>query len=53
MIYRVMVLSTTSLNPAQPPAILQSGLSFCVFGLSTGYFLVYYIGVLARSRTQP
>jgi len=30
---------------------MQSALSLCVFGLLAGYYMAYYIGVLARSRT--
>jgi len=49
--YRIMVLMTISNNPPQSPALMQSALSFCVFGLLAGYYMTYYIGVLMRSRT--
>jgi len=48
--YRLMVLSTAPQYPAQAPPLLQSALSFCVFGLLAGYYMAYYIGVLVRCR---
>jgi hypothetical protein len=51
--YRMMLLSTASRNPGQPPAFMQSALSFCVFGILAGYYVAYYIGVLAQSRKAP
>jgi len=51
LVYRFMVLSTFSNDPTRPPALMQSALSLCVFGLLAGYYMAYYIGVLARSRT--
>lgn len=51
--YRFVVLSSVSNNPAQPPALMQSALSFCVFGLLAGYYIAYYTGVLRRSRVPP
>jgi hypothetical protein len=48
--YRLMVLMAASNNPSQPPPLMQSALSFCVFGLLAAYYIAYYIGVLARSR---
>jgi membrane protein CcdC involved in cytochrome C biogenesis len=51
LVYRLMVLSNLSNNSAPPPAFLQSALSLLVFGLLAGYYVAYYSGVLARSRT--
>jgi hypothetical protein len=48
--YRLLVLSNISTDPAQPPALMHSPLTFCVFGLLAGYYVAYYIGVLTRSR---
>jgi cytochrome b561 len=53
LVYRIMLLSTISHNPTQSPAFMQSGLSFCVFGLLASYYMAYYIGVLTRSRKVP
>jgi len=51
LVYRLVVLSDISHNPTQPPALMQSPLTLCVFGLLAGYYIAYSIGVLARSRT--
>jgi hypothetical protein len=48
--YRLYVLSTISNSSAQVPGLMQSSLSLSVFGLLAGYYVAYYIGVLARSR---
>jgi hypothetical protein len=53
LIYRLMVFSSISNNPAQPPAPMHSPLTFCVFGLLAGYYMAYYFGVLRRSRKAP
>ena len=51
VVYRLVLLSTTSDNPVQAPPLMQSSLSFLVLGLLFGYYMVYYIGLLRRSRT--
>jgi len=51
LVYRLIVLSDISHNPTQPPALMQSPLTLCIFGLLAGYYIAYSIGVLARSRT--
>jgi len=50
LVYRLIVLSTISQNPTQPPPVMQSSLTLGVFGLLAGYYVAYYIGVLAQSR---
>jgi hypothetical protein len=50
LVYRMLVLSNISTNPAQSPALMQSPLTLCVFGILAGYYVVFSIGVLARSR---
>jgi hypothetical protein len=50
LVYRVMLISTDIATPTQRPAFMQSALSFFVYGLLAGYYMAYYIGVLARSR---
>jgi hypothetical protein len=51
LLYRLFMLSTVSEKPMQAPPLMQSSLSFLVFGLLAGYYMAYYIGVLMRSRT--
>jgi hypothetical protein len=51
LVYRLIVLSNVSQNPTQPPPLMHSALTLCVFGLLAGYYIAYSIGVLARSRT--
>ncbi len=53
LVYRLIVLSNSSQNPTQPPPLMQSSLTLCVFGILAGYYMAYYIGVLARSKTLP
>ena len=53
LVYRLIVISNISQNPPQTPGLMQSALSLLVFGLLAGYYMAYYIGVLARSRTPP
>jgi hypothetical protein len=51
--YRLMVLSPLSHDATQSPRLMQSPLSFFVFGLLAGYYMAYYTGVLMRSRLPP
>ena len=51
LVYRLLLFSATPDNPAQAPPLLQSSLSFLVFGLLAGYYMTYYIGLLMRSKT--
>jgi len=51
LVYRLVLLSSISGNPVQAPSLMQSSLSFFVFGLLAGYYMAYYIGLL-RSRTS-
>jgi hypothetical protein len=51
LVYRLLVLSDISHTSTQPPALMQSPLTLCVFGLLAGYYMAYSIGILARSRT--
>ena len=53
LVYRLFVLSTISQSPTQPPPLMQSSLTLCVFGIIAGYYMAYYIGVLMRSKTLP
>ncbi len=39
---------------AQPsPAIMQSPLTFSLFGLLAGYYITFYAGVLSRNGKAP
>jgi hypothetical protein len=53
LVYRLMVFSNFAQGSAQAPGLMQSALSLFVFGLLAGYYIAYYIGVLARSRATP
>ena len=53
LVYRLIILSTISQNPTQPPPLMQSSLTLCVFGILAGYYVAYYIGVLVRSKRLP
>lgn len=52
LVYRLTLLYGTSPSPNQPPPaqLMQSPLTFFVVGLLVGYYIVYFIGVLARCR---
>jgi hypothetical protein len=50
LLYRLVLLSSISDKPAQAPPLMQSPLSFLVFGLLAGYYIGYYAGILWRSR---
>jgi hypothetical protein len=53
LVYRLFVLSANSNNPGAAPGLLQSPLSLCVFGLLAGYYIAYFIGLLARTPAVP
>jgi hypothetical protein len=55
LVYRLMVILPNMRNAAQhpqQPALMQSPLSLFVFGLLAGYYIAYYVGVLARNRAM-
>lgn len=53
IIYRIIVLSDqTGQNPSSPE-IFQSPLTLSIFGLTAGYYIAYYSGVLRRARATP
>jgi len=35
------------------PALMQSPLTFFLFGLIAGYYVIYYLGLFARTRPMP
>ena len=49
IVYRMITLSNVS-EAALAPQPFQSPLTFFLFGLSAGYYIVYYVGVLVRSH---
>lgn len=49
--YRFMVLRNVSVTPNQPP-LMQSPLTFFIFGLTAGYYIVYQTGLFIHSRDQ-
>ena len=49
--YRFMVLSNAANAPNHPPP-MQSPLTFFIFGLTAGYYLVYQTGLFIHSRDQ-
>jgi len=52
--YRMLVLSTANAQPGTQPQLLQSPLTFFVFGLLAGYYMTYFYGVLThKPETNP
>ncbi|HWA27118.1 MAG TPA: hypothetical protein VG734_15790 [Lacunisphaera sp.] len=51
IVYRMLVLTDASALPTRAfPAPFQSPLTLFLFGLTAGYYIAYYAGVLIRSR---
>lgn len=50
VIYRIIVLSDQTGGNPTSPEIFQSPLTLSVFGLTAGYYIAYYTGVLRRAR---
>jgi hypothetical protein len=51
LLYRFWMLRNVSYAPNHPPP-MQSPLTFFVIGLSFGYYIVYYIGLLVHTRDK-
>jgi hypothetical protein len=51
MIYRFWALRNVSATAYTPPPF-QSALTFLVFGLIAGYYIVYYIGLLNHTHDK-
>jgi uncharacterized Tic20 family protein len=51
MLYRFWVVNDAMAAPHSPPAF-QSPLTFFIFGLTAGYYLVYYIGLFIHTRDK-
>ena len=49
--YRFMVIRDAALAPSHPPP-MQSPLTFFIFGLTAGYYLVYQTGLFIHSRDK-
>ena len=51
MLYRFWVVNDAMAAP-HSPAAFQSPLTFFIFGLTAGYYLVYYIGLFIHTRDK-
>jgi len=51
ILYRAWVLSDVAADPNHHPAF-QSPLTFFIFGLVAGYYLVYYIGLFVHTHDK-
>lgn len=51
MIYRLWVLRDAATTPG-PPQLFHSPLTFFIFGLLAGYYIVYHCGLLVHTRDQ-
>jgi hypothetical protein len=53
IVYRVIALSAAqSERDPSLPQLFQSPLTLAVFGLTAGYYIAYYAGVLRRGRDE-
>ena len=51
MLYRFWVLGNIS-SASRQPQMFQSPLTFFIFGLVAGYYIVYHIGILVHARDR-
>ena len=51
MLYRFWVIRNVATAPAGPPPF-QSPLTFFIFGLIAGYYLVFYIGLFVHTHDK-
>jgi hypothetical protein len=51
MAYRIWAVRHVTAAPHSPPPF-QSALTYFVFGLIAGYYVVYHLGLLSHSRRQ-
>jgi hypothetical protein len=51
MVYRIWVLKDAAAEPYHHPAF-QSPLTFFIFGLVAGYYVVYYIGLFVHTHDK-
>jgi len=51
MLYRFWVLRDVAVAPGHPPPF-QSPLTFFIFGLIAGYYLVYYVGLFVHTHDK-
>ena len=51
MIYRFWILRDAAESPGHPP-LMQSPLTYFIFGLIAGYYLVYYIGLFVHTHDR-
>jgi hypothetical protein len=52
VVYRMAVLYplATSGDMARPPSAFQSPLTLAILGLTFGYYIAYYVGIVVRAR---
>lgn len=53
VLYRFLMLSNAGYATTGAPPAFSSPLTYCLFGISAGYYVAYYAGVLVRSRRAP
>jgi len=53
LIYRIIVLSEGNTYNPSSPEMFHSPLTLSIFGLTAGYYIAYYIGVLRSARSGP
>lgn len=51
MLYRMWVVRNVTQAPGSPPAF-QSPLTYFIFGLIAGYYIVYYIGLFVHTHDR-
>ena len=51
MLYRFWVIGNIS-SASREPQMFQSPLTFFIFGLVAGYYIVYHIGILVHARDR-
>jgi hypothetical protein len=50
--YRFIAISGVAQQPQMQPQLMQSALTYFIFGLLAGYYMAYFAGVLARSNEK-
>jgi hypothetical protein len=52
LLYRFLAVSGMAAPPQTQPQLMQSPLTYFIYGLLAGYYMAYFTGVLARSREK-
>ena len=53
IIYRMTVLFSGRVEDLGAPRLFQSPLTMFIYGVTAGYYITYYSGLLIRSRKSP